>query len=154
MPAQVGVCLAFSDECPCHFCCPKFHLHAKVALLWKRLHRKGREEFLGEQAKTNAAVSLLQGCVAPQQHLAYTGWGYLSFQTWVTQAYHYRQDPMFKHFPSRSGFGLCASGVAFINQNGGIGSCFQEFIISTVLERGSFEPSPGFLTFALFLLRY
>jgi len=79
-------------------------------------------------------VSLLQGGVAAQQHLAYTGWGYLSFQTLVTQAYLYRQEPMFKSFPSRSGFGLCSSGVAFVNQNGGIASCFQEFIISTVVR--------------------
>lgn len=107
--------LAFSDECPCHFCCPKFHLQAKVGLLWKSLHRQGWEEFLGEQANPNAAVSLLQGCVAAQQHLAYTGWGYPSFQTWVTQVHHYKQDPTFKRFPSRSGFSLCASGVAVVN---------------------------------------
>lgn len=107
--------LAFSDELPCHFCCPKFHLQGKVGLLWKSLHRQGWEEFLGEQANPSAAVSLLQGCVAAQQHLAYTGWGYPSFQTWVTQVRHYKRDPTFKCFPSRSGFSLCASGVAFVN---------------------------------------
>lgn len=150
MPALVRVCLTFSDECPHHLCCPKFHLQAKVVLLCKRLHREGWEEFL-EQAKPSAAVGLLQGGVTAQQRLAYTSWGYLSFQTWVTQAYHYRQDPMTKCFPSRYGFGLCASGVVV---NEGICSCFQEFIISTVLERGSFKPSLGLLTLVVFPLCY
>lgn len=49
-------------------------------------------------------MSLLQGGVAAQQHLAYAGWGYMSFQIWLTQVYHYRQDPMFKCFPHRSEF--------------------------------------------------
>lgn len=59
----------------------------------------------------------------------------LNVQTCMTQvAHHYGQDPVFEHFPSRTGFGLCASGAVFVSQSGGIGSCFQEFIINTVLE--------------------
>lgn len=124
-----------SDECPRHFCCPKFHLQARVALLWKRLHGRGWKVFLGEQEKPSD-VSLLQGGDASQLHLFYAGWGYLSFQIWVTEVSHYRLESMFKHFSSRSGFGSCASEVAFVNQNGAIGSYFQELIISTILEQG------------------
>lgn len=122
-----------SDECPRDFCCPKFYLQARVALLWKKLHGEGWKVFLGEQKKPSADVSLLQ-VMHYKLYLFYAGWVYPSFQVWVTEVSCYRPEPMFKHFPSRSGFGLCASEAAFVNQNGGIGSCFQEFIISTVLE--------------------
>lgn len=128
-PAQAKVCLTFSDECPSHFCCPIFHSQARVALLWKTLPREGWEEFL-EEAKLSNAVSLCHASI----WLTLAG-NIFNFQTCMTQVgHHYRQGPVFEHFLSRTGFGFCASGVAFISQRGGIGSCFQEFITNTALE--------------------
>lgn len=151
-PAQAGVCLTFPDECPSQFCCHTFCSQARVALLWKMMPKERWEEFL-EETKLSTVVSLHQG--GTSQHLTYTGWECLkSPDLHNTGSPPLQTRPCVWTLPQQKGFGLCTYGVAFVSHSGGIGFCFQEFIIKAAPEWGSFELFSGLLTLALFLLSY